>query len=131
MKRWSPGSIKVALIAIVIAPLCVSLAWRGAVGACDCIAQAGLLVLMFALPFCTPSHSGFGKQFALFYVVGFVWGLWRMVYFDNVTKNDIPGVGYLIAPAMMGGISALIFFISASNSSKVYALNFLSECLMK
>jgi hypothetical protein len=109
MKRWSPGSIKVALIAIVIAPLSVSLAWQGAVGACDYIAQAGLLLLMFGLPFCTPLQSGFAKQFGLFYVVGFVWGLWRMLYFDNVTSNDIPGVGYLITPAMMGGISALIF----------------------
>jgi len=109
MKRCSTGSMKVALIAIVIAPLCVSLAWRGAVGPCDYIAQAGLLLLMVALPFCTALQSSFGKQFALIYVAGFVWGLWRMFYFDNVTSNDIPGVGYLIAPAMMGGISALIF----------------------
>ena len=109
MKRWSPGSIKAALIATVIVPLCVSLAWKGAVGTCDYIAQAGLLLLMFTLPFCTPRRSGFAKQFGLFYLVGFLWGLWRMFYFDNVTSNDIPGIGYLIAPAMMGGISALIF----------------------
>ena len=109
MKRWSPGLIKVGLIAMVIAPLCVSLAWRAAVGVCDYIAQAGLLLLMLALPLCTRPQLGFAKHFGLFYVVEFVWGLWRMFYFDNVTSNDIPGVGYLIAPAMMGGISALIF----------------------
>src|SRR5690348_16746841 len=103
MKRWSPSSIRVALIAVVIAPLCVSLVWRSAVRPCDFVAQGGLLLLMFALPFCTPLQSGFGKQFALFYVVGFVWGIWRVFYFDPVTTNDVPGVGYLVAPAMMGG----------------------------
>ena len=55
MKRWSPNSIRVALIAIVIAPLCVSLVWRSAVRPCDFVAQGGLLLLMFALPFCTPA----------------------------------------------------------------------------
>jgi hypothetical protein len=109
MKRWSTVSVKVALIAVVVAPLCVSLAWRAALGVCDYIAQAGLLLLMFVLPFCTRPGSGFGRHFALFYTVGFIWGVWRGFYFDPLTQNDIPGIGYLILPLMMGGISALIF----------------------
>lgn len=79
-------------------------------GACDYIAQAGLLLLMFALPFCTPLQSRFARKFTLFYVVGLLWGIWRMFYFDCVTTNDIPGGGYLILPAIMGGLSAIIFF---------------------
>ena len=29
---------------------------------------------------------------------------------DWITRDDIPGIGYFIVPAMMGGISALIFW---------------------
>lgn len=109
MKAFSLGQIKFALIALAIAPLLVGLAWREAVRPCDYVAQAGLLLLMLALPFCTPPGFGFGRHFALFYLVGFIWGVWRVFYFDPVTQNDIPGIGYLIAPLMMGGISAFIF----------------------
>jgi hypothetical protein len=96
MKRLSPGLIKFAVIALVVAPLFVSLAWREAVRPCDYAAQGGLLLLMLT--------------------VGFAWGLWRVFYFDPVTQNDIPGVGYLIAPVMMGGISAAIFGVRSAAS---------------
>jgi hypothetical protein len=95
--------------ALVIAPLLLSFAWRGIIGTCDYASQGGLLLLMLTLPFCTSLESGFGKQFALICLSGFAWGLWRVFYFDQVTKNDIPGVGYLIVPVMMGAISAAIF----------------------
>src|ERR1035438_4197248 len=100
MKRFSPRWAKLALIAVVIAPLCVSLGWREVVGPCDYIAQGGLLLLMFALPFCTPLQTSLGKQFGLFYAVGFVWGVWRMAYFDQITRNGVPGSGYLVLLAM-------------------------------
>jgi len=109
MKRFRPGSVKLALILVVIAPLCVGLALRRAGGPCDYVAQAGLLALMIGLPFCTPRQSGFAKQFGLFCLVGLAWGCWRMAYFDPVTSNDIPGISYLLAPAIMGGVSAFIF----------------------
>jgi hypothetical protein len=121
MKRWSRRSVNITLVAVVIAPLCVSVAWKSAAGACDYIAQAGLTSLMVAPPFWAPVQSGFTKQFGLFYAVGFVWGLWRVFYFDWITRNDVPGIGYLILPAVIGGISALIFWFRkrlASGGSK-------------
>lgn len=113
MKQFRPGRIRLAIIALVIAPLLVSLAWREAVRPCDYIAHSGLLLLLLTLPFCTPLESGYGKQFAVFYVVGLTWGLWRGFSFDPITRNDFPGIGYLIVPLLMGGISALIFLIRA------------------
>ena len=111
MKRIPPGVIKLALIAVVIGPLCVSLIWRQVVGPCDYIAQGGLLLLMFVLPFCTSLESSLKRHFGGVYVIGVVWGFWRMFYFDSITQNDISGVGYLIGPAMMGGISTFIFLL--------------------
>jgi hypothetical protein len=116
VKRLSPGLIKFAVIALVVAPVFVSLAWREAARPCDYAAQGGLLLLMLTMPFCTRLQSGFGKPFAQIYAVGLTWGLWRVFYFDPVTQNDIPGVGYLIAPVMMGGISAAIFGIRSAAS---------------
>jgi hypothetical protein len=66
---------------------------------------------MLALPFLTPLGSGVGKHFAVFYVLGFLWGVWRVAYFDPVTQNDVPGIGYLIVPLVMGGISASVFLM--------------------
>jgi O-antigen ligase len=111
MKQLSARSIKLALAIGVVAPLWISIAWSRIVVPCDFIAQASLILLMFTLPFCTSLQRGFGKPLALLFAVGFVWGIWRGFYFDPITDNDVPGIGYVIAAVMMGAVSAFIFLI--------------------
>jgi hypothetical protein len=38
-----------------------------------------------------------GRLFLLLTFTGFVWGAWRMFFFDLITNNDVPGMGYLVA----------------------------------
>lgn len=111
MNRWNPSWIRLAGIGLVIVPMVVGLGWREAVRPCDYIAQAGLLLLMFTLPFCTPSDSGFGRPFGLLILAGVLWGAWRLAYFDSVTRNDVPGMGYVFVTFMMGAVSAFIYMI--------------------
>jgi hypothetical protein len=109
MKLFSPVRIKRLLVVVIIAPLLVSLAWRGAVSPCDYVTQIGLILLVFLLPFLSSLQSSFGKVFGQIFLLGFLWGVWRLFFFDPITRNDIPGIGYLIAPLMMGFISATIY----------------------
>jgi len=111
MKRPGPRLITITLIGVVIVPLLVSLVWRQILGACDYIALGGLFLLMIVLPFVTPLESGFGRQFGLQYAVWVVWSIWRGLYFDSITNNDIPGSGYFLAALLYCGISALIYQI--------------------
>lgn len=54
------------------------------------IMGASVLVLPFFLPL------GSGKRaFKYPFLIIFVWGIWRMGYFDIATNNDIPGMGYI------------------------------------
>ncbi len=103
--------VKVALTALVVTPLLVGLAWRQAVGACDYISQGALLLLMLALPFCPVPDASFMRHFAPIFLAGLAWGVWRFGYFDPVTRNDIPGIGYLLVPFMMVAISAAVLVL--------------------
>ena len=112
MRTFHPSQIRLALMMLVIVPLLVGIAWRRAVCACDYIAQVALLLLMLLPPWCTPAKFGAGRHFGLVFLAGFTWGIWRGFYFDIVTRNDIPGMGYLVLPFMMVAVSfiALIFW---------------------
>jgi hypothetical protein len=92
MKPFPSGRARVAGVALVMVPLLVGLAWRGSLVPCDYVAQAALVMLMLLLPFCPNPDSGFGRGLALLCVLGFIWGVWRLLYFDPVTQNDIPGM---------------------------------------
>jgi hypothetical protein len=37
-----------------------------------------------------------GRLFILLTLTGIVWGIWRMFFFDPLTNNDIPGIGYFV-----------------------------------
>ena len=66
---------------------------------------------MFILPFVADLDLKFRKHFASMFVVAFLWGVWRLVYFDPVTNNDIPGIAYLIQPFMMAGFAGIVFLV--------------------
>lgn len=106
-QRWT-GPVLIAVVAI---SLLVSLVLRSSIGACDYIAQAGMICLTLALPFAARLESKFGWQIAQIFFTTFVWGIWRISYFDSVTRNDVPGFGYVIMSVMLSVIAAVIFFI--------------------
>ena len=98
-------------VVLAIAPLLVSLAWREGIGACDYLAQSGIVALMTILPFLNHPESGFRNQLILIWSIGLAWGIWRISYFDVVTENDVPGMGYIVSAFMFGAVSAVIFSI--------------------
>jgi hypothetical protein len=105
--RWTgPG-----LIAVVAMGLLLGLIWRGGVGMCDYIAQIALCLLALVLPFLTPRESRFGRQAGTIFLTGFAWGIWRIAYFDSVTRNAIPGMGYILFASMLTVIAILLFEI--------------------
>ncbi len=111
MKPSSAKWVKIALTALVLAPLLVGLGWREAIRACDFISQGALLLVIVALPFCPVADSSFMRHFAPIFLAGLAWGVWRFGYFDPVTRNDIPGIGYLLVPFMMGAMSAAVLVL--------------------
>jgi glucose dehydrogenase len=106
-QRWT-GPVIIAVAAI---SLLVSLVWRSSIGACDYIVQAGMVLLTLVLPFCACLESKFGWQAAQIFFTTFVWGIWRIGYFDPVTRNDVPGFGYVIMSFTLTLIAAAIFVI--------------------
>lgn len=113
MKVFHPSHIRSAILVLVIAPMLLSIAWRQVVGPCDYIAQFSLLILSLLPPCFTPQQSGPGKHFGLVFLATFIWGIWRVAYFDVVTHNDIPGIGYLMLPFFMVVLSFVAFLIWA------------------
>jgi hypothetical protein len=100
-----------ALIACVLLPLFVGIVWPKIIVACDYFAQDGLLLIVFAGPFLVPPETRGRSYFAKVAGLVFVWGLWRLFWFDSIVGNDVPGIGYLLAPPCYGGISVLLFKI--------------------
>ncbi len=89
------------------------LLWRNIIVPCDYIAQAGLILLMFILPFVADLETGFifTRHSTWMFLITLSWGVWRMFYFDLVTWNDIPGIGYLIMPFISVLIAGSVFVI--------------------
>ena len=68
--------------------------------------------LFLLLTFVHPWFLGPGRGVRAFtrpLVVGFLWGMWRVGYYDWTTHNDIPGMGYFFG-AFIAGIYALVFY---------------------
>lgn len=110
---FDPKRIRFAVIVVVTVPLLISLAWRGAMLFCDHVSQAGLLLLAVLPPRFTPAQSGPRNHFSLVFLTTLAWGVWRLFYFDPLTGNDVPGIGYLVLPFIMVGISALAIVVWA------------------
>ena len=106
------------MLGITLLPLLVSLIWKAIVGPCDYASQAGLLLLSLLIPFTAPVQwSGFRLYLSL-YGIWFLWGVWRFAYFDMITKNDIPGMGYLVAPLLLCAIALALFYVRKGFSKK-------------
>ena len=72
--------------------------------------QAVLLLLTFVHPWFLrigQSSRAFGFPFLLI----FVWGIWRMFFFDPTTNNDVPGIGYIVAAFGYGIIAYVLYGI--------------------
>jgi len=100
-----------ALVCVAILPLVVSLVWKAAIGPLDYISQGSLFLLSFVFPFLAPIHWKAVRILAIVWSCWFVWGFWRLLYFDPITNNDIPGIGYFVAPLIPCLISVSIFGI--------------------
>ncbi len=85
---------------------------RSIIVPCDYVAQGGLVLSTLGLPFIADLDSPFRKLAALLFLEWFVWGMWRMFYFDAVTSNNAgPGIGYLLVPFLYTLLSRGIFFL--------------------
>jgi len=59
-----------------------------------------------------PDKGFFITRHSAWIFTGFlVWGLWRLFYFDPVTRNDVIGVVYLAAPFLVVIYATVIFYI--------------------
>lgn len=103
--------IRSALIAFMVVALAFGLAARGAVGVSDYIAQGTLLALVLVVPFTMPLEFSLAKEMGLLFAVYLVWGAWRLLYFDIVTGNGIPGAGYLIVAWLPCAVAAILFSV--------------------
>ena len=103
--------VKWALTVIVLLSLIVSLFWRDdeSISVCDYIAQIGMFLLIVVGPFITSIQSSYWRMFWLIFGLIFIWGIWRFLYFDALTENDVPGIAYLIMPFGYAVISGVIF----------------------
>jgi hypothetical protein len=76
----------------------------------DYVVQGLILLLTFVHPWFLRLGQE-ARAFGFPFVVIFIWGIWRMAYFDPATHNDIPGIGYIVAAFGYGIISYILFGI--------------------
>ena len=62
----------------------------------DYVIEGVILLLVFVHPWFLPIGRS-SRAFGLPFLIILVWGFWRMAYFDPVTENDVPGIGYICA----------------------------------
>lgn len=62
----------------------------------DYLLQGIIFLLVFVHPWFLRLGQGI-RAFGYPLIAIFVWGLWRMFYFDPATKNDVPGIGYFVS----------------------------------
>jgi hypothetical protein len=98
------------MIILVVTPMIISLFYKPFVSAADLISQAALLLTALAIPFF--EHS-LVKVIRLPFTLGVIWGIWRFLYFDIVTHNDIPGIGYFFPPITFGVIASVAYLFCA------------------
>jgi len=78
---------------------------------CDIVALIGLFGHVLILPFIVSSKASFNEVFISIFGMFFLWGAWRFLYFDQVTNNDIPGFGYIVACFIAGVYGCILFGI--------------------
>jgi len=74
----------------------------------DYVVQGIIALLVLVHPwFLRPGQSL--RAYGFPFLAIFAWGVWRMAYFDPVTHNAIPGIGYFVV-AFPYSLIALLFF---------------------
>jgi hypothetical protein len=74
----------------------------------DYLVQGTIALLVLVRPWFLRPGQG-RRAFWVPFLAIFVWGIWRVAYFDPATHNDIPGVGYFVV-ALGYSLVALLFF---------------------
>lgn len=105
MKLNTQAVVRTGLVLVALVLVCIGSLFSGALSAVDYFIQGVILVSVFVVPIV---GSSLRSTFWVPILIGLVWGLWRMTYFDPVTKNDIPGVGYLVASIQFGLIGVIV-----------------------
>lgn len=74
----------------------------------DLVLQGAVLFCAFVMPFLiSVKRVRLGYIFP--FLSAFAWGTWRIGLFDPLLKNDVPGIGYVIAAIGYGMIGAILF----------------------
>jgi len=81
----------------------------------DWAIQGFIALSVLVFPFLLKPESG-GRAFGYPFMIIFVWGIWRMAYYDGATHNDIPGIGYFVAAFIYALIARAIFAIRCAVS---------------
>lgn len=110
MKARTRFILRMCLLFAIVLPIAVSFIFPSAVSPVDYIIQGALIISVFAVPFL---GSKLGGVFGMPFLFGFIWGVWRLLYFDCLTENDIPGMGYIIVAIELGVIAMIIYGIRA------------------
>lgn len=106
-RRW----FSLALSSVVLLAFGVSVIWRPTLGACDYIAQAGIIILALVAPFINARERRAGWHLAKLFFLGVAWTFWRMAWFDSLTHNDVPGGIYLYVIAVLTIISGVLYMV--------------------
>lgn len=100
--------LRMGLVVAVMVPILISFIFPRAVSAVDYIIQGALIISAIVFSFL---RIGLGSAFGMPFLLGIVWGFWRIAYFDPLTENDIPGIGYVIVAFQLGIIGMVIYGI--------------------
>jgi hypothetical protein len=87
------------LVLAVLLPMLTGLVIPESAHAADSITTYALLASVVILPF---SRASLRVAFWMPLLMGTLWGIWRMAFFDPLTKNDIPGIGYFVLAFVLG-----------------------------
>lgn len=99
------------IFAVIFIPMLLAILIRNAIAYFDYATQFGLILMTLAFPFVAPDRWRTLGFIGRVYGVWLLWGVWRFFFFDIITENDIPGIGYLVAPLLYCPLSVILFFI--------------------
>ena len=106
MKLSTQAVIQFGLVFVALLLVCIGSLFSGTLSGVDYLIQGVILISALIVPMMGGSLR---STFWVPVLVGLIWGVWRMACFDPVTKNDIPGIGYLIAPIQFGLIGLVVY----------------------
>ncbi len=76
----------------------------------DYVVQGIIALLVLVHPWFLRPGQGL-RAFGFPFLAIFIWGIWRLRYFDPKTHNDIPGTGYVVVAFSYSLIASLLLAI--------------------